>query len=74
MLEQYANNVIETDQGRLKLRLRPMRGMKTISSLRAVATGHVFVQNLRRGHYELSVDQAVRDPVRAAFTDLAHCL
>ncbi|MEN3321799.1 MAG: hypothetical protein V7643_5201, partial [Mycobacterium sp.] len=28
-----------------------MRGLKTIASLDAVATGHAFVQNLRRGHY-----------------------
>jgi transposase-like protein len=26
--EQYANNHIETDHGRLKARLRPMRGLK----------------------------------------------
>ena len=32
-----------------------MRGLKTIRSLRTVAAGHAFVQNLRRGHYELTV-------------------
>jgi hypothetical protein len=35
-----------TDHSRLKARLRPMRGIKTISSLRIVAPGHAFVQNL----------------------------
>jgi hypothetical protein len=35
------------------------------------ATRHTFVQNLRRGHYELSVDMPVGDRVRMAFTDLA---
>jgi transposase-like protein len=40
VLERYANNVVEADHGRLKARLRPMRGLKTISSLRTVATGH----------------------------------
>jgi hypothetical protein len=28
--------------------------MKAISSLRHVTAGHAFVQNLRRGHYELT--------------------
>ena len=35
-----------------------MRGLKTIRSLRTVAAGHAFVQNLRRGHYEITVDRA----------------
>jgi len=30
--EQYANNRIETDHGRLKARLRPMRGLKRVAS------------------------------------------
>jgi transposase-like protein len=46
--EQYSNNSVEADHGRLKARLRPMRGMKTISSLRVIAAGHALVQNLRR--------------------------
>jgi IS6 family transposase len=28
VVEQYANNVMEADHGRLKARLRPMRGLK----------------------------------------------
>ena len=74
VLEQYSNNSAEADHGRLKARLRPMRGLKTIRSLRTIATGHAFVQNLRRGHYELTVDKAPRDRLPAAFADLAHCL
>jgi transposase-like protein len=54
--EQYANNPIETDHGRLKSRLRPMRGLKRFRSARVISIGHAFVQNLRRGHYELGVD------------------
>jgi hypothetical protein len=50
-----------------------MRGLKTISSLRTVAAGHAFVQNLRRGHYELIADQSVHDRVRVAFGDLTVC-
>jgi hypothetical protein len=54
ILEQHANNAIEADNGRLKARLRPMRGLKSIRSLHTVAAGHAFVQNLRRGHYEFT--------------------
>ncbi len=31
IVEQYANNPIETDHGRLKSRLRPMRGLNDSS-------------------------------------------
>jgi transposase, IS6 family len=74
VLEQYSNNRVEADHGRLKARLRPMRGLKTISSLRTIAGGHAFVQNLRRGHYETTGDLPVHDRVRVAFTELAVCL
>jgi len=47
---QFANNPDEADHGRLKARLRPMRGLKRHRSTRTVAAGHAFVQNLRRGH------------------------
>jgi hypothetical protein len=53
VLEQYSNSSVEADHGQLKARLRPMRGLKTTRSLRAAATGHAFVQNLRRGQYEI---------------------
>jgi IS6 family transposase len=71
VLERYVNNRVEADHGRLKARLRPMRGLKTIRSLRTVATGHAFVQNRRRGHYEIAVEIPVQDRVRVAFTELA---
>jgi transposase, IS6 family len=53
---QYENNRAECDHGRLKARLRPMRGLKTERTASVVVRGHAFVQNLRRGHYELGVD------------------
>jgi transposase, IS6 family len=74
VFEQYENNRVEADHGRLKARLRPMRGLKTLRPLHTVATGHAFVQNLRGGHYELTVDLPVRDRIRLAFTELAHRL
>ena len=71
VLERYANNRIEADHGRLKARLRPMRGLKRAQSLQAVAAGHAFVQNLRRGHYEFVHDNRPNDRVRIAFDALA---
>ena len=72
--EPYANNAIEADHGRLKARLRPMRGVKRLASARTIAAGHAFVQNLRRGHYAITADSPVHDRVRVAFDDLALAL
>ena len=69
--EQYANNPIEADHGRWKSRLRPMRGLKRLRSTRVISAGHAFVQNLRRGHYELGVDAGPRQRLAEAFTELA---
>jgi len=71
VMEQYANNPIEADHGRLKSWLRPMRGLKRLRSVRVICTGHAFVQNLRRGHYELGMDVDPRHRLPAAFTELA---
>ena len=51
--EQYGNNSIEADHGRLKSRLRPMRGLKQLRCARVIIAGHAFIQNIRCGHYEL---------------------
>jgi hypothetical protein len=51
-----------------------MRGLKRIRSATTIAAGHAFVENLRRGHYELTVDVPTHDRVRAAFTEFAACL
>ncbi len=72
--QQYANNRVEADHGRLKARLRPMRGVKTFRSARILASGHAFVQNLRRGHYEIAADAPAHHRVRAAFDELALAL
>jgi transposase, IS6 family len=50
---RYANNRTECDHGRLKARLRSMRGLRTDRTARVVIRGHALIQNLRRGHYEL---------------------
>jgi transposase-like protein len=69
--EQDANNPVETDHGRLKARLRPMRGLKQRRPARVISTGHAFVQNLRRGHYELGVDTDPSHRLPTAFVERA---
>jgi transposase-like protein len=69
--DRYANNHIESDHGRLKARLRPMRGLKQARNARVVIVGHAFVQNLRRGHYELALEAPVSQRVAFAFDELA---
>jgi transposase-like protein len=69
--DRYANNHIEADHGRLKARLRPMRGLKQDRSARIVIAGHAFVQNVRRGHYELAPEEPATRRVAVAFDELA---
>jgi transposase, IS6 family len=73
--EQYANNRVECDHGRLKARLRPMRGPKTDGTARVIMRGHALMQNLRRGHYELGVDARSRHlRIAAAFDQPAQAI
>jgi transposase, IS6 family len=69
--DQYANNRVECDHGRLKARLRPMRGLKQDGSARVILAGHAFVQNVRRAHYELAVGEPAGRRVAVAFDELA---
>jgi IS6 family transposase len=73
--EEYSNNRVENDHGRLKARLRPMRGLRTDRTASVVIRGHAFIQNLRRSHYELGVE-ASHDQLRlaAAFDELAKAI
>jgi transposase-like protein len=70
-VEQYANNRIEADHSRLKHRLRPMRAQRTDRTAAVIIAGLAFLQNLRRGHYELGVETIRHLRVAAAFTELA---
>jgi len=68
--DRHANNRVEADHGRLKARLRPMRGLKQDRSARVVIAGHAFVQNVRRGHYELAVEKPANRRLAIAFDEL----
>ena len=69
--DRYANNRVEADHGRLKARLRSMRGLKQDRSARVMIAGHAFIQNIRRGHYELAVQEPVNRRLSVAFAELA---
>jgi transposase-like protein len=69
--DRYANNRVECDHGRLKARLRPMRGLKQDRSAKVIIVGHAFVQNVRRAHYELAVEAPANQRLAIAFDELA---
>jgi transposase-like protein len=73
-VERYANNPIEADHSQLKHRLRPMRGLQTDRTAQVINAGHAFMQNLRRGHYELAVDTPVAERIFVAFADLSKAI
>jgi transposase-like protein len=73
-VEQYANNPIEADHGRLKHRLRPLRGLLTDNTAQVIIAAHAFIQNLRRGHYELGVGFQPTLRVASACTDLIQAI
>ncbi len=48
-----------------------MRGLKTDRTASVVMRGHAFIQNLRRGHYDLGVEAGhQRLRIVAAFDEL----
>ena len=71
--EQYANNRIECDHGRLKgTASTDARPQDRPNGQGRDRRGHAFVQNIRRGHYTFDGD--TRSPhlrVAAAFDSLA---
>jgi IS6 family transposase len=48
-----------------------MRGLKRDRSARVVIMGHALVQNVRRGHYELAVEEPAHRRLAIAFAELA---
>jgi len=68
---RYASNPAGADHGRLKARLRPVRGLKRHRSARMLAAGHAFVPNLRRGRCGIATGVPRRHLLRATSGDLA---
>jgi transposase, IS6 family len=50
---RYRTNGIERDHGFLKERLRPMRGLTSLSSAAIFVRGHALIRNVRRGCYRV---------------------
>jgi hypothetical protein len=48
-----------------------MRGLQTDRTAQTVIAGYAFLQNLRRGHYDLALDTPPATRLAAAFTELA---
>ena len=48
-----------------------MRGLKQDRSLRVIVAGHVFMENVGRGHYELAVEEPANRRVAVAVEELA---
>jgi transposase, IS6 family len=55
-------------------RLRAMSGLRSDRTAQVVIGGHAFVQNPRRGHYELAIDAQPGLRIAEAFNDLAHAI
>jgi transposase, IS6 family len=47
-----------------------MRGLKQDRSARVIIAGHALVQNLRRGHYELAVEEPTNMRLAVAIDEL----
>src|SRR5215210_643074 len=78
--EQYGNNRTEADHGQLKRRLRPMRPMRPMRHLRndrtatVIIAGHAFVQNRRRGHYNITEGLPITVRLAVAFDELSRAI
>jgi len=48
-----------------------MRGLKQDRNARVIIVGQAFVQNVRRGHYELAAEEPMNRRLAVAFDELA---
>ena len=51
-----------------------MRGLKTDVGAGTGIAGHAFMQNIRRGHYELATDASPKLRVATALDELAQAV
>ena len=47
-----------------------MRGLKQDRSARVIIAGHALMHNVRRGHYELAVEEPTNRRLAVAFKEL----
>lgn len=72
--EQYANNIVEVDHGRLKARLRPMRGLKRLCSARVISAGMRSCRTAAAATTNSVWDIDPRHRLTVIFTELAHAI
>jgi hypothetical protein len=48
-----------------------MRGLKQDRTTRVIIMGYAFVRNIRRGHYQLAVEEPRSRRLAVAFAELA---
>ncbi|RGC65246.1 hypothetical protein C5N14_29780 [Micromonospora sp. MW-13] len=51
-----------------------MHGLRTDPTAQVIIAGHAFMQNLRRGHYEIELDSQPKLRVASAFSELARVI
>jgi hypothetical protein len=51
-----------------------MRGLQTDTTAQVIIVGHAFMQNLRRGQYELGLDAQPGIRMAAAFDELSQAI
>ena len=51
-----------------------MLGLRTDRTAQVIIAGHAFMQNLRRGHYELAIETRAAKRAAAAFAELARAI
>jgi IS6 family transposase len=51
-----------------------MRGLRRDRSARVIMARHAFIQNVRRGHYELAVEEPTNRRLAVAFDELAEAI
>ena len=72
--DKHANNRVECAHSRLKARLRRMRGLKRDRTAQVIIAGHAFIQNIRRGHHELGVEEEPHLRTTGAFHELSRMI
>jgi transposase, IS6 family len=73
---RYANNRIEADHGRLKARIRPMRGLKRDRTASVIMRGHAFIgeppprplRTRRRRTTRANASRPITELARAIYT------
>jgi transposase-like protein len=72
--DRYANNSIEADHRTVETKTAADARFEDRRRRQSDHAGHAFVQNARRGHYELDVDEPIQRRVASAFAELAEAI